>query len=64
MTANGLDVRGPDAPQGVAIPGIPAGPATNLNPQGQVVSVRGHARRGRAVKAHVRIRKPRSRRKS
>ena len=26
-----VDVRQPDAPQGVAIPGIPAGPATNLS---------------------------------
>ncbi len=58
----GLDVRSPDAPQGIAIPGIPAGPATNLNEQGGVVSVRSHARRGRPVKAHVRLLK-RTRRK-
>jgi len=64
MTANGLDIRGPDAPQGVAIPGIPAGAATNLNEQGGVVSVRSHARKGKAIRAHVRIKKSRTRRKA
>ena len=26
-----VDVRQPDAPRGIAIPGIPAGPATNMS---------------------------------
>ena len=59
-----IDVRSPDAPQGVSIPGVPSGPATNLNEQGGVVSVRSHARKGKAIRAHVRIKKSRTRRKA
>jgi len=64
QTSGGIDVRGPDAPQGIAIPGVPAGLGTNLDEAGAVVTVRAHVRAGRVVRAHRRvIRKSNSNRK-
>ena len=60
-----IDVRQPYPPQGVAIPGIPAGPATSLTTtlgSQPVTTVSAHVRRGRSVRAHIRLLKKRSRR--